>query len=78
MTGVARLLFFIDRLRKWLARVLTTGLLFLVYWLVLGPTAVYHRLLGRSSLEEVSLSAGKGWISREPAAHDLDRLKRLF
>ncbi len=50
----------------------------LVYFLVVGPTSLTMRLLGKSLLPSSFGRAGTHWLERPPVPRDLAELRRLY
>ena len=50
----------------------------LVYFLVVGPTSLTVRLLGKSLLPSTFGQAGSHWLERLPVPRDLTAMRRLY
>ena len=53
-------------------------LLTLVYFVVVGPTAILARLVGKRFLPSTFGTRGSDWIQRQPMRHDLDGMQRPY
>jgi hypothetical protein len=56
------------------ARVLLT----LVYFLLIGPTSLVLRLLGKDFLDRKNKPSASFWKAKEPRVHSLEESKRQF
>lgn len=56
------------------ARILLT----LVYFLLIGPTSLVLRLLGKDFLDRKNKPSASFWKSRDPDVHSLEESKRQF
>ena len=79
MRAVVRSIFaFWKRIAHAIGVVNTHVLLFLAYWLALGPVSVGLRLFGRDYLRKRRRDASSYWLDREREEQTLERARYQF
>ncbi len=63
---------------KKLSIIPTTIILFIVYFGVIGPISIIHRILGKDLLKRKLAKSPTYWLDKEDIPTDFERCKRQF